>query len=615
MCGIAGIIHFDGAPVPQGLVEEMCDTLRHRGPDDHGVVYFPMSASPSGGVAAALGNQRLSIIDVAGGYQPIGNEDGTIWASFNGEIYNFVELRERLIQEGHRFVTRSDTEVVVHAYEQWGDSFLCHLDGMFALAVWDSHNERLLLCRDRFGKKPLLYFDDGERIAFASEFQALLRVPGLPRDIDIEALGTYLAYMAIPAPQTIYQRVKKVPPAHMLIRDRAGTRLSRYWTLSFQPKAAIAEEEVVERVRALLGSAVRKRLMGEVPLGVFLSGGVDSSAVVAVMAELSDQPVKTFSIGFDEPRFDELQHARRVAEKFSCEHHEFVVQPSAVEVLPSLVQHLGEPFADSSVIPSWYLAKLTRQNVTVALNGDGGDEIFAGYGRHRANYLAERWRKLPKIMRKSTELLGARAQRFSRAAQLTQSERYRAWAGVFSQDLVKSLSNVIPAEEKIVPSEFLDAENLDEIDTILAVDTRFYLPTDLLVKMDITSMAHSLEVRSPLLDTELAEFVAALPSEYKVRNFTMKSLLKRAVAQSVPAANLRRPKQGFAVPISKWLRYDLRSFLFDHLQPSRVAQEGLLRQSAIDRLVANHVDGEADNAHQLWVLLMLELWHRTFLSP
>ena len=247
MCGIAGIIHFDGAPVPEGLVEEMCKTLRHRGPDDHGVVYFPMSASPSGGVAAALGNQRLSIIDVAGGYQPIGNEDGTIWASFNGEIYNFVELRERLIQEGHRFVTRSDTEVVVHAYEQWGDSFLCHLDGMFALAVWDSHNERLLLCRDRFGKKPLLYFDDGERIAFASEFQALLRVPGLPRDIDIEALGTYLAYMAIPAPQTIYQRVKKVPPAHMLIRDRAGTRLSRYWTLSFQPKAAIAEEEVVER--------------------------------------------------------------------------------------------------------------------------------------------------------------------------------------------------------------------------------------------------------------------------------------------------------------------------------------------------------------------------------
>ncbi len=484
---------------------------------------------------------------------------------------------------------------------------------MFALAVWDSRADRLVLGRDRFGKKPLLYFDDGERVAFASEFQALLRVPGIPRDIDIEALGTYLAYMAIPAPWTIYQRVKKVPAAHMLIRDRTGASVSRYWELTFEPKATIGEREVAERIPLLLESAVRKRLVSEVPLGAFLSGGVDSSAVVAVMAELSERPVKTFSIGFDEPRFDELRHARRVAERFGCEHHEFVVRPSAVEVLPSLVRHFGEPFADSSAIPSWYLAKLTRQNVTVALNGDGGDEVFAGYGRHRANALAERWRRLPSIVRQSA--LGRRPRRFARAAELARPDRYRAWAGVFTGDLVKALSDVIPAEEQSVPREFADVDDLDAIDSILAVDTRLYLPSDLLVKMDITSMAHSLEVRSPLLDTELVEFVASLPSRYKLRGFTMKRLLKRAVAGRLPAANLRRPKQGFAVPISRWLRYDLRSFLSDHLRPSRVAQEGLLRQSAIDRLVASHVSGEANHAHQLWVLLMLELWYRTFLRP
>ena len=615
MCGIAGVVHFDGSPVPEGLVERMCAALRHRGPDDHGVVDLPTTSSTSGQVAAVLGSQRLSIIDVEGGHQPIGNEDGTIWATFNGEIYNFRELRQQLVGDGHEFVTRSDTEVIVHAYEQWGVSFLHHLDGMFALAVWDSRVERLVLGRDRFGKKPLLYFDDGESIAFASEFQALLRAPGLPRDIDIEALGTYLAYMAIPAPRTIYQRVKKVPPAHLLVRDRAGTRVSRYWTLSFRPKTTIGEREVAERLPLLLESAVRKRLVGEVPLGAFLSGGVDSSAVVAVMAGLSDRPVKTFSIGFQEPRYDELHHARRVAESFECEHHEFIVRPAAVDVLPALVRHLGEPFADSSAIPSWYLAELTRGSVTVALTGDGGDELFAGYGRHRANALAEHWRRLPQMVRKSAAGLGARAQRFSLSAELTRAERFRAWAGVFSPDLVEALSDVIPSEEQIIPGEFADVDDLDAIDAFLAVDTRFYLPTDLLVKTDITSMAHSLEVRSPLLDTELAEFVASLPSRFKLRHLTTKRLLKRAVAGRVPAANLRRSKQGFAVPISRWLRDDLRSFLSDHLQPSQVAQEGLLRQTAIDRLIAGHVSGEADHAHQLWVLLMLELWYRTFMRP
>ena len=612
MCGIAGIVHLDGSPIPRGLVERMCSKLRHRGPDDDGVVYLPTAGLVSGKVTAALGNQRLSIIDVEGGHQPVGNEDGTIWTILNGEIYNFLELRERLAGEGHQFVTRSDTEVIVHAYEQWGDAFLHHIDGMFALAIWDSRADRLILGRDRFGKKPLLYFHDGTRVAFASEFQALLSMPGLPRDIDTEALGTYLAYMAIPAPRTIYQRVKKVPPAHMLTCDQTGVKVQRYWTMAFQPKTEIGEDEAIERIQFLLEAAVRKRLMSEVPLGAFLSGGVDSSAVVAVMAQLSSHPVKTFSIGFGEPRFNELRHARRVAERFSCEHHELVVRPSVTDVLPSLVQHFGEPFADSSAIPSWYLAKLTRQSVTVALNGDGGDELFAGYGRHRANALAERWRHLPPIVRKATGKLGKRGRRFARSAELSRPDRYRAWAGVLSRDLVRALGETLPTEELAVPREFADAENLDAVDAILAVDTRFYLPTDLLVKMDITSMAHSLEVRSPLLDTNLAEFVASLPSHYKVRRFRTKSLLKRAVSGRVPSANLRRPKQGFVVPISHWLRHDLHSFLCDHLQPSRLSQEGLLRQTELNRLLDSHLSEAADNGHQLWVLLMLELWYRTF---
>ena len=622
MCGIAGIVHFDGSPIPDGLVDRMCAAIRHRGPDDRGVVCLPATGSSGGLALAALGNQRLSIIDVAGGHQPIGNEDGTIWTVLNGEIYNFVDLRNRLEREGHLFATRSDTEVIVHAYEQWGDACLDHLDGMFALALWDGRAERLVLARDRFGKKPLLYFADGARLAFASEFEALLCVPGLSRDIDTEALGTYLAYMAIPAPRTIYQQVKKVPPAHALCRDREGLCVRRYWTLSFEPKAAIGEDAAVEQVQHLLRAAVRKRLVSEVPLGAFLSGGVDSSAVVALMAELSNRPVKTFSIGFDQPQYDELPHARRVADAFGCEHHEFVVRPAAVEILPALVRHFGEPFADSSAVPSWYLAKLTREQVTVALNGDGGDELFAGYGRHLANRLAEDWQKVPGLMRRSAERVarmrlladvgGSRVTRFATAASLSRPDRYRAWAGIFSRDLVCELTAAVPAEEQTVPRAFADVEDLDAVDAMLAVDTRFYLPTDLLVKMDITSMAHSLEVRSPLLDRELAEFVASLPSGFKLRRLTTKHLLKRAVAGRVPPANLRRPKRGFAVPIGHWLQHDLRSFLSDHLQPSRLAQAGLLRQAEIDRLIASHVTGAADYAHHLWVLLMLELWYRMF---
>jgi asparagine synthase (glutamine-hydrolysing) len=624
MCGIAGIVHFDGSPIPDGLIQRMGGAIRHRGPDDAGVVSWPAegTAVPHR-PRVALGSQRLSIIDVAGGHQPIANEDGTVWTVLNGEIYNFLELRERLEGEGHRFATRSDTEVIVHAYEQWGDAFLEQLDGMFALALWDARGDRLTLAVDRFGKKPLLYFNDGSRFAFASEFQALLCVPDLPRDVDVESLGTYLSYMAIPAPGTIYKRVKKVAPAHAVIRGSAALCARRYWQLAFRPKAQVDERAAVAQVQHLFQAAVRKRLLSEVPLGAFLSGGVDSSAVVATMAELSDRPIQTFSIGFAEGEYNELPYARTVAAALGCDHHEFVVSPSAIDVLPAMVRHFGEPFADSSAIPSWYLAQVTRRHVTVALSGDGGDELFAGYGRHLANNLAEGWQKLPPLARRATErtarigllagLGGPRLARFSRAAARSRPDRYRLWAGVFSPEMMRELTDAAPSDDAGVASVFARVTDLDSVDSMLAVDTRLYLPSDLLVKVDVTSMAHALEVRSPMLDTALAEFVASLPSGFKIRRLTRKHLLKRAIAGRVPAETLTRPKRGFAVPLAAWLRGELRAFLCDHLHSSRVAQAGLLRQQAVDRLVAEHVSGRADYAHHLWVLLMLELWYRTFL--
>jgi asparagine synthase (glutamine-hydrolysing) len=384
----------------------------------------------------------------------------------------------------------------------------------------------------------------------------------------------------------------------------------------------IGEDEAVVRVGGLLEEAVRKRLVSEVPLGAFLSGGVDSSVVVALMTRVSGRPVQTFSIGFDDPRYNELPHARRVAEACRCEHHEFIVRPNILEMLPSMVRHFGEPFADSSAIPSWYLAKLTREHVTVALNGDGGDEVFAGYGRHVANDLAERWQRVPAALRRSTERLartrmladlgGPRAARFATAAGLPRAERYRAWAGVFGADLIRDLSNSVPAEEPDVPAAFAAAGDLDAVDAMLAVDTQFYLPTDLLPKVDITSMAHSLEVRSPLLDRDLAEFVASLPSSLKLHRLTTKYLLKKAASGLVPPSTLRRPKRGFAVPIGEWLRHDLREYVSDHLRSSRLAAAGVFRQQTIDGLLDAHLSGAKEYAHHLWVLLMAELWHRAF---
>lgn len=629
MCGIAGIVDFDGRPVTEALLRRMCGAIAHRGPDDEGVKLLPEDAAAAG-PRAALGNRRLSIIDVAGGHQPIANEDGTVWTVQNGEIYNYRALRERLERAGHRFATRSDTEVIVHLYEEMGEDFARELDGMFAIALWDDRRKRLVLARDRFGKKPVLYAEVGGRLWFGSEFQALLADPAVPRDLDYEALDEYLAFMAIPAPLTIYRGIRKLPPAHVLVRDAAGTRLSRYWSLAYTPKLAIDETEAIAEIQRLLGAAVQKRLMSEVPLGAFLSGGVDSSAVVALMARHSSTPVKTFAIGFDEARFSELPHARRVAERYGCEHHEFEVQPDAIEVLPKLVRHYGEPYADSSAIPSFYLARLTRQHVTVALNGDGGDESFAGYMWHLAGRLAERWQQVPAALRRPAEQLAqsalplsgnrrsaaSRLARFLSGASRPRAARYRAWLSVFTEELKAELyaPGVRPPHDDRLAPIFAAHADLDGVDAMLAADVAWYLPTDLLVKMDIATMANSLEARSPFLDHELAGFVARLPSSLKVRGRETKYILKRAVEGLVPKENLYRSKQGFAVPIRAWFRGPLREYLADHLLDDRLERRGLFRPEAVRRLIDDHQHERADYAHHLWTLLMLELWFRTYID-
>ena len=628
MCGIAGLVDFDGPQAPESLVRAMCTAMCHRGPDDEGVMAIPRQAG-AGEPRAILGNRRLSIIDVAGGHQPIGNEDGTIWVVQNGEIYNFQELRTRLESSGHKFATHSDTEILVHLYEEMGDQFVRELDGMFALALWDDRRKRLLLGRDRFGKKPLHYAESGGRISFGSEFQAILADPSIRRDIDYDALDEYLSFMSIPAPLTIYKQIRKLPPASILVRDAAGTHVSRYWSLEYLPKLEIDEAEAASELRRLLTEAVRKRLISEVPLGAFLSGGVDSSAVVAIMAGLIGDRVKTFAIGFDDPRFNELPHARRVAEKYGCDHHEFQVRPKAIEVVTTLVKHYGEPYADSSAIPSFYLARLTRQHVTVALNGDGGDEAFGGYGWHLGSRLAERWQRVPSPLRAVAEQLAsglaplsshrrsplARAARFMSAASRPRAARYRHWLSVFTDDLKAELySSPRPHHADALAAVFAAAPSLDAVDAMLRADIEWYLPTDLLVKMDIATMANSLEARSPFLDWQLTEFAARLPSTYKVKGNTSKYILKKAIADLVPAGNMHRPKQGFAVPVGPWFRGELKDFLADHVLGSRFAERGLFKPAAVRRLFEAHQRGAGDYAHQLWTLLMLELWFREFID-
>lgn len=639
MCGIVGTASVRGAPVDHALLRQMCDAIVHRGPDDEG--YYTSDAERGlgglldGMARVGLGMRRLSIIDLATGKQPIHNEDKTVWIVLNGEIYNYPELRVELESCGHTFYTNTDTEAIVHAYEEYGNDVPQHLRGMFAFALWDVARQQLLLARDRVGKKPLLYANVGGRLIFASEFQALLAHPDVSREVNKEALSNYLAFMCIPAPQTAFRHIHKLEPGHTLIWKNGEFKTERYWSLDFRQKTDLGEKEAGKRAVDLLRDAVRVRLMSDVPLGAFLSGGIDSSAVVALMSELSSERVKTFSIGFDEKDFSEIAHARRIAERFGTEHHEFVVRPNAIEVLPTLVRHYGEPYADSSAIATYYLAKMTRQHVTVALNGDGGDECFAGYERYAAMRLGERYHKLPRLLRErvmepaiaaipeagATRSRLGKARRFLDVVGRPTHERYLRWTSVFSDEMKAEvctsgfLTETTQAQAiRFVQPWFSGNGEIEVVDRALMADTFNYLPNDLLVKVDIASMAVSLEARSPFLDHHVMEFAASLPARFKLRGLTTKYLLKKALRGLVPQENLTRSKMGFGVPIGQWFRSELKGLLNEAILSDHSLGRGYFKPDAVRHLVDDHAAQRRDYSHQLWALLMLELWHQEFID-
>jgi asparagine synthase (glutamine-hydrolysing) len=607
--------------VDAGLLEAMCARLEHRGPDARGI----HRSGPAG-----LGIQRLRVIDIETGDQPVFNEDGTVAVVLNGEIYNFRELRARLRRSGHRFATKGDTEVIVHLYEEEGPDCVRSLDGMFALAVWDEPRRQLLLARDRLGKKPLFYSQRTGALTFASELNALMADPEIPRDLDYAALDSYLAYGYVPAPLSAFRSVRKLEPASTLLVRDGDAKIRSYWRLDYSSKPDCTPTEAAERVREEVGRAVRSRMVADVPLGAFLSGGIDSSAVVAAMAEASTEPVRTFSIGFatDTARFNELPRARLVAERFATEHHEFVVEPSAVDLLPEVVDRYGEPFADSTAIPSLYLAELARRHVTVALNGDGGDESFGGYSRYRANMLLGRLARAPRALRRAAAAAGRllpasgridstlnRARRIALSLPLEPQARYFAYAAdldrlprdeLYTPELSEQVDGAVAAD--FVARAWEDSSGDALLDRMLEVDVRTYLPGDLLVKIDVATMAHSLEARSPLLDHRLMQLAASLPPDQKVRGAETKIALRAAMRGTVPDEILDGRKQGFEVPLAEWLRGDLRDLVGDVLLGQQATERGYFRQQRVRQLVDDHLAGKRDNSRGLWTLLVFELW-------
>jgi asparagine synthase (glutamine-hydrolysing) len=620
VCGIAGTVRSDGGMADPALVERMCAALEHRGPDFRGI----HAEGPAG-----LGIQRLRVVDIEGGDQPIYNEDRSVAVVLNGEIYNFRELRRRLGAAGHRFRTDGDTETIVHLYEEEGVDCVRSLDGMFAFALWDESRKRLLLARDRVGKKPLFYALRAGALSFASELRALLQDGEVPRDVDEQALDCYLAYGYVPAPLSAFRAVRKLPPATTMVYEGGGVALERYWQLDYSRKHDVEDQrELHAPLLETLRRAVRRRLVADVPLGAFLSGGIDSSAVVAAMAQETSEPVRTFSIGFDSERFDELAHARQVAELFGTEHEELYVRPDAIEVAPRIARHHGEPFADSSAIPSFYLAEMTRRHVTVALNGDGGDESFAGYTRYAANVLASKFERLPAPLRR----LGAgiasrlpaggeeqsarnRIRRLGGSLDLDGPRRYEGYVSLFDRERRARLYDDAYAAElagsrvasEAIAEPWREASGRTRLDLLLEVDVRTYLPGDLLAKIDIATMAHSLEARSPFLDPEMMQFAAAIPAAMKLHGMQKKLILRDALRGWLPDSILDRPKQGFSVPLADWLRGDLREYSREVLLDSSSLSRERFRPGAVRGLLDGHLAGE-DNSHRIWALLMLELW-------
>lgn len=634
MCGIVGKVYRDPSrAVDSRLLEAMHNCIVHRGPDDSGL----WTAPPAG-----FGFRRLSIIDLATGHQPMLNEDGTVAIVFNGEIYNYTDLRKLLVDAGHVFTTNSDTETILHGYEQWGTGVASRLRGMFAFAVFDTKMRTLYAARDRVGKKPLYYArvrpgTADEAIVFASELKSILADPGFERQVDFAALSHYLTYQYVPHPWSIFEGAKKLPPGHWMTWRDGELRIERYWELVYGPKLQISEEEAIERTLAEMDEAVRIRLMSEVPLGCFLSGGIDSSTVVAMMRRHIPGDLKTFSIGFREEKFNELPYARQVARQFETHHEEFIVEADAFECVGELAWHYDEPFADSSAIPTYYLSKLTRQYVTVALNGDGGDESFAGYWRYRGIDAVRRYRMIPPPLRvlantpframanmlPDSQFWDSLA--YGNEMSLMSDERLYTQLMVFFREYQKR--ELVSAQWRHVLNETeADSESLTVdilcsragdawVDRMMYSDIMLYLPGALLPKVDRATMAHSLEGRSPFLDQKLMEFAARLPAEMKFgQDRTLKRLLKKALLRYFPQEFLERPKMGFGVPIGDWFRDELRDVTHEFLLGERARARGYFDHAYLERLVKQHMSGKQNHHNRIWALIMFEAWCRTFLD-
>lgn len=625
MCGICGKVDFTGHPVDEGLVDRMCRTLVHRGPDAQGIHTAP---------GVGLGQRRLSVIDLSTrAVAPLSNEDGSIWVTFNGEIYNFLELRGGLEERGHAFRTSTDTEVLVHLYEEYGVDCVQHLRGMFAFAIWDGPRRRLFAARDRLGKKPFYYARTAGSLIFGSEVRAVLAEGSIAAEPDMAAIDAYLTYQYVPSPMTAFVGISKMPPAHYLVCEADGTvRVVRYWHPPDGPKSRKSTEALREELLSRLREAVRLRLIADVPIGAFLSGGIDSAAVVALMSLESGGHVKTFSIGFEDTGFNELPYARSVAERYGTDHHELMVRADAADVLPRLVHHYGEPFADSSAIPTYYVSRMAREHVTVALSGDGGDESFAGYDNYRAVAAWDRYDVVPypvrrAIARGTSAVLDrlpysnatARASRGARMWAGPVPDRFQLQSTIFKpEEKQAAYTPQFKAELAGVPFRHV-GENawdtgMDPVDWMMRHDQQFYLPDCLMVKTDIASMAHGLEVRCPLLDHTLVEFAATIPSGLKQHGGEGKRIFKDTVRDLVPAAVLSKRKTGFGIPLARWLREDLSELVRGTLLDERARARGLFAPAFVARLVEDHRTGRRDWSARIWALLFLELWFREFID-
>ena len=642
MCGIAGIVDARNTPVEESVVRAMTDRMRHRGPDDGGVQV--VSGPPASGLCAGLGHRRLSIIDLSPlGHQPMANEDNTVWITFNGEIYNYKTLRHDLISKGHRFRSETDTEVIIHGYEEYKEAICEKISGMFAFGIWDARTGTLLLARDRFGKKPLYYRRTERGLAFASELKCFLSLPTFRPELDLQSLSRFLAYEYVPVPHSIYKGVNKLPPGSFLVYKGAQPSVSRYWDISFNAPAAgggpsrMSLADAEHRLMELLKKSVEKRLMSDVALGAFLSGGIDSSAIVALMTELVDSRlVKTFSIGFEDKSFDESQYARAVAAHFKTDHHlkTFTVS-DMFNILPKVWDFLDEPFADASVLPTYMLSGFTRETVTVALGGDGGDELFAGYDPFLAHRLANAYTSvtpawfthaivsplvsaLPVSAKNMS--LDFRMKQFLKGVEFPLSVRNQVWLGAFPLDQQKRLFSAGTRESlggfdvyQDIRKEREGRKFRDWIDEITFMYERFYMGEDILTKVDRASMAVSLEVRTPFLDQEFSEFANDLPSRFKLHGLTRKFILKKALEKKLPREIIYRRKKGFGIPLTKWLRFDLRPMLEELFSEERMKQEGLFSVPYVRTLMTEHFEGKRDNRKQLWTLLMFEQWKQRYL--